>query len=262
MILFDPAYYWGLLVAMAAMSVPVFVGLQWIRAGYGVMYTPKWGPVISNRIGWVLMELPALLCFIAVWLVALGQGYPAARQPWPIVIGGLFALHYAQRSLVFPLLMRGSSKMPLAIIGMGILFNSINAYLIAAWLFAIAPIDYYDGWAQCPAFWVGIAFFIAGMSINLHSDNIIRHLRQPSDPRHYIPRGGMFRYVTSANYFGEFTEWVGFAILSWSWAGAVFALWTFANLAPRAAQLHRRYISEFGDEYRQLHRRYIIPFIY
>jgi 3-oxo-5-alpha-steroid 4-dehydrogenase 1 len=72
----------------------------------------------------------------------------------------------------------------------------------------------------------------------------------------------MFRYVTSANYLGEFTEWVGYAILTWSAAGAVFALWTFANLAPRAVKLHERYCDEFGDEYRKLNRRYILPFIY
>ena len=34
----------------------------------------------------------------------------------------------------------------------------------------------------------------------------------------------------SANYFGELLEWTGFAVASWSWAGAVFAWWTFANL--------------------------------
>ena len=82
--------------------------------------------------------------------------------------------------------------------------------------------------------------FMAGMAVNLHSDHIIRNLRKPGDTRHYIPRGGMFRYVSSANYFGELLEWTGFAVASWSWAGAVFAWWTFANLAPRAASLYKR----------------------
>ena len=90
----------------------------------------------------------------------------------------------------------------------------------------------------------------------------IRRLRKPGDTRHYIPRGGMFRYVSSANYFGELTEWIGFAIASWSWAGAVFAWWTFANLAPRSASLYRRYQREFGTEFTSLRRKRIIPFIY
>ena len=72
----------------------------------------------------------------------------------------------------------------------------------------------------------------------------------------------MFRYVSSANYFGELLEWTGFAVASWSWAGAVFAWWTFANLAPRAASLRRRYEQEFGEEFTKLRRKRIIPFIY
>ena len=72
----------------------------------------------------------------------------------------------------------------------------------------------------------------------------------------------MFRYVSSANYFGEVVEWTGFAILTWSWAGAVFALWTFANLAPRALKINDRYRREFGDEFTSLRLKSIIPFIY
>ena len=102
---------------------------------------------------------------------------------------------------------------------------------------------------------------MAGMAVNLHSDHIIRNLRKPGDTRHYIPRGGMFRYVSSANYFGELLEWTGFAV-AWSWAGAVFAWWTFANLAPRAASLYKRYAQEFGKEFTALKRKKIIPFIY
>ena len=104
--------------------------------------------------------------------------------------------------------------------------------------------------------------FFSGIAINLNSDNIIRNLRRPGDTKHYIPRGGMFRYVSSANYFGEFLEWVGFAVLTWSAAGAVFAIWTFANLAPRAARIHRRYSQEFGEEFDKLRLKRIIPFIY
>ena len=72
----------------------------------------------------------------------------------------------------------------------------------------------------------------------------------------------MFRFVSSANYFGELVEWTGFAIASWSGAGLLFVWWTFANLAPRSAALYRRYEAEFGDEFRKLKRKRIIPFIY
>ena len=72
----------------------------------------------------------------------------------------------------------------------------------------------------------------------------------------------MFRYVSSANYFGEVLEWTGFAVASWSTAGLLFVWWTFANLAPRSASLYRRYEKEFGAEFTSLGRKRIIPFIY
>ena len=142
-------------------------------------------------------------------------------------------------------------------------FNVINAYMIGGWLFHVASPAYYPvSWLWSPLFILGVVVFIIGMVINLQSDHIIRHLRKPGDSSHYIPMNGLYRYVTAANYFGEFTEWVGFAILTWSIPGVVFAMWTFANLAPRARALHARYTEEFGDKYKALDRKFIIPFVY
>jgi len=256
--IFQPEIYDTALGCMVVMAVIVFIGLHRINAGYGMMRSKGWGPAIDNRIGWVIMEAPSFFAMLALWLFSARRSEPALT-----VMVLLFLIHYFQRSFIFPCLMRGKSKMPLAIILMGIVFNVINTYMIGGWLFYVSPIDSYPtSWLTSPLFILGTLIFLAGMAINIHSDNIIRHLRKPGDTRHYIPKGGMYRYVTSANYLGEFTEWVGYAILTWSPAGAIFALWTFANLAPRARAIHRRYISEFGDEYASLGRRYIIPFIY
>ena len=158
--------------------------------------------------------------------------------------------------------MRGNSKMPLGIVLMGMTFNTLNALMQGGWIFFLAPENYYADWFSKPFIYIGIAIFFAGMFINWQADYIIRHLRKPGDTKHYIPKGGMFRYVSSANYFGELVEWTGFAIASWSWAGAVFVLWTFANLAPRSASLYKRYEKEFGEEFTSLKRKRIIPFIY
>ena len=57
----------------------------------------------------------------------------------------------------------------------------------------------------------------------------------------------MYRYVTSANYFGEIVEWAGWAILTCSLSGLVFLWWTIANLVPRANAIWCRYREEFGD---------------
>ncbi len=244
------------LIAMALMGVVVFVVLYFVEAGYGYLFNPKFGFPLSNKVGWVLMEAPAF--FVMAWWCCKADG----TQSVQLVLAALYLLHYFQRSFIFPLLMRGRSKMPVGIALMGLLFNSINAYLIGCWLFELAPTGYYAGWFGDLRFWSGLVIFLLGMGINMQADHIVRNLRKPGDTRHYIPRGGMFRYVSSANYFGELVEWTGFAIATWSWTGTLFVWWTFANLAPRSASLYKRYEKEFGAEFTSLRRKRILPFIY
>lgn len=249
--------YYTFLGVMAVMAVVVFVALHFVEAGYGYLFNPKFGCPISNKVGWVMMESPVFVAMALLW------GLSDRRlETAPLVLFLLFELHYFHRSFIFPLRLRGQSKMPLGIVVMGMLFNTLNALMQGGWIFYLAPEGFYDGWLAKPMSWIGILLFFTGMGINLHSDHIIRTLRKAGDTRHYIPHGGMFRYVTSANYFGELVEWTGFAIASSSWAGVVFVLWTFANLAPRAASLRRRYEQEFGEEFTRLKRKRIIPFIY
>lgn len=248
------------LIVMAVTALIVFIALYFVNAGYGMFFDKKWGLSLSNRIGWILMEAPVFVAMIFLWIFAPDE---YRFDPVRIVFLLLFQLHYFQRSFIFPFLIKGNSRMPLSIISMGVIFNLLNALMQGGWIFYISPLDYYTPeWFVSPQFIIGTIAFLAGMFINIQSDSIIRHLRKPGDRRHYIPRGGMFRWVSSANYFGEWLEWVGFAILTWSWAGAVFAWWTFANLAPRSAALYKRYTQEFGEEFTQEKRKRIIPFIY
>ncbi len=245
------------LIVMAVAALGVFVALHFFEAGYGYLFDRRYGAPVPNKIGWVVMEAPVFIFMCILWA--------CSERMWeaaPLTLFALFQTHYLQRAFIFPLLMRGNSKMPIGIVVMGMIFNTLNALMQGGWIFYVSPAGFYDGWFAKPYIYIGGAIFLFGMAVNLHSDSIIRHLRKPGDTRHYIPRGGMFRYVSSANYFGEFAEWVGFAVASWSWAGAVFAWWTFANLAPRAASLYRRYEKEFGAEFTELKRKKIIPFIY
>lgn len=245
------------LIIMSVTALAVFVALQFFEAGYGYLFDRRYGAPIPNKVGWVVMEAPVFIMMCVLWLLS-----DRTWEPVPLVLFLIFQSHYLQRAFIFPLLMRGNSKMPLGIVVMGMIFNTLNALMQGGWIFFISSTEYYEDWFSKPYLYIGAAIFIFGMAVNLHSDYIIRHLRKPGDTRHYIPRGGMFRYVSSANYFGELTEWIGFAIASWSWSGLVFAWWTFANLAPRAASLRRRYEKEFGEEFTSLKRKRIIPFIY
>ncbi len=258
-VLFGADLYWSVVYAMTGLAVVVFVALQWLEAPYGIAFSRKWGPSVNNKAGWVVMELPALVVML---LIIVMPG--ADRNAVTLVMAGLFVCHYTQRTLIFPLLMRGRSRMPWVIVLMGAVFNSINAYLIGGWLMVLGPRTglYTPAWLTSPQFIAGMMIFFIGMGINLHSDHVIRNLRKPGETAHKIPDGGLYRYVASANYLGELIEWTGFALLTRSMAGVVFVMWTAANLVPRSAKIHARYCAEFGEEYTRLHRRRIFPFIY
>ncbi len=246
------------------MAILVFIALFRFKAGYGYLSSSNWGPKINNKTAWVLMESPSFFLMLLFVLEHFNSKPVSSNSATVLyIMAGFFMLHYFQRSFVFPLLMRGHSKMPIVIMAMGIVFNSINSYIIGSWLFRYAPDGMYRiEWLSSPKFIAGAVIFFTGMAINLYSDHVIRHLRKPGDTKHYIPKKGMYKYVTSANYFGEVTEWIGYAILTWSPAGLLFAIWTFANLAPRAKSLTEKYEQEFGDEYKQLNKKNLIPFLW
>ena len=243
--------------AMAVIAVFVFIALYFVKAGYGIFRTKQWGLSINNKVAWVMMEAPVFIVMLYMWA---SNGACTALPSFLAFL--LFELHYFQRSFIFPMLMNGKSRMPIAIMLMGITFNVINGLLIGTSLFVFPPTLFNEGIAYLthPTAILGIAIFFVGMAINLHSDHVIRHLRQPGDTRHYLPQKGFYRYVTSANYFGELVEWTGFALLCSTPASWLFVVWTAANLIPRAAAIHRHYREEFGEAVGT--RKRVIPFVY
>jgi 3-oxo-5-alpha-steroid 4-dehydrogenase 1 len=241
---------------MAFMGLFVFVTLYFVDAGYGKFRSNKWGYSINNKLGWVLMECPALIP-IAYTIVALT---PSALA---ILFMSLYALHYVYRSFIFPAVLKGNSKMPLAITAMGATFNFTNSTLLCASVVAFPKESYTDicSYAGNWNFWLGIVLFFMGMYTHMKADHTIRNLRKPGDTNHYLPKGGLFDYVTSANYFGELLEWTGFAILLCNPAAWMFVWWTAANLVPRAHAINKKYRAEFGNEQVGKRKR-VIPFIY
>lgn len=243
---------------MSAAALFVFVALYFVRAGYGIFRTPQWGPSVPNRLGWMLMEFPVFVVMSVLWTCS-GAGSALPQ----FVFFLLFQLHYLQRSFVFPLLLKGKSRMPVSILLMGVVFNVLNGVMQAGGLFWFpsVPLGAGPGYLLEPHAVAGLLLFFAGMGINLHSDHVIRRLRRPGDTRHHLPQGGLYRCVTSANYFGELVEWTGFAVLTASPAAWVFVWWTAANLVPRADAIHRKYVEEFGTEAVGRRKR-IIPYLY
>ncbi len=89
--------------------------------------------------------------------------------------------------------------------------------------------------------------FVAGFVINRGADAALRRLRQPGDGGYRVPRGGLYRWISCPNYLGEILVWCGWALATWSLPGLAFALFTAANLAPRARAHHRWYREHFPD---------------
>ena len=197
--------YHTLLYAMPVLAVIVFIALFFVKAGYGIFQSRQWGISLPNKVGWVLMECPAFLMMLFFWLQS-----PARSSSVLLSFFLLFELHYFQRSFIFPMLMKGKSRMPIAITAMGVLFNVINTFLIGYDLFYLHASTYTEAWFTTPSFIGGCLLFFGGMGINLHADHIIRNLRPAGDTRHYLPQKGIYHYVTSGNYFGELVEWTGF----------------------------------------------------
>jgi protein-S-isoprenylcysteine O-methyltransferase Ste14 len=147
--------------------------------------------------------------------------------------------------------------MPVSIVGMAVVFNCINASINARWISHFG--DYPDSWMWNTPFILGVVVFFLGWAINQHSDYVLFRLRSPGEGGYKVPRGGLYRWVSCPNYLGEMLEWVGWAIAAWSLAGLAFAVFTIANLLPRAIANHRWYREQFADYPPE--RRAVVPFL-
>jgi 3-oxo-5-alpha-steroid 4-dehydrogenase 1 len=247
--------YSYLLLAWAAVGACVFVALQFLTAPYGRHSRPGWGPAIHRTAGWVIMESPAVIVFLACFLLSNRRTDPVA-----VVFMLLWLLHYVNRAFIYPFRLRGGElRMPVSVMAMGFLFNVMNGYLQGRGLFTLGPARGVE-WFCDPRFVMGILLFLGGYALNQQSDAILRRLRAPGDRGYRIPHGGGFGFVSCPNYTGELVEWLGWAILTWSPAGLVFFLWTAANLVPRARAHHRWYRERFVEY--PVERKAVFPFLY
>jgi 3-oxo-5-alpha-steroid 4-dehydrogenase 1 len=233
----------------------VFISLFFIKAPYGRYFRHNWGLSISNNLAWMIMESPSMLLF--AFLFVIGN---LPNSPVLIIFFLMWEAHYIHRAFIYPFTTSsGHKKMPVVVMLMAITFNLGNAYINGRYLFSLSG-GYPLRWLWDPRFIIGFLVFIAGFVINRWADQKLRALRQPGDTTYHVPQGGLYRWISCPNYFGEIVEWVGWAIATWSVPGAIFAFWTFANLAPRAFSHHTWYQKEFPDYPKE--RKALIPGIW
>ena len=224
---------------MFGWAILTLLGVLFIVAPYGRHARGGWGPVVPARIAWVTMESPAAVG------TALVFAFGAHRsEVVPLVLLAMWEVHYVNRTFVYPLRLRGAAKpMPALVVLLGFLFNSFNAYLNARWISHFG--EYAPSWLADPRFLLGAALMATGFAVNLWADGVLRKLRRPGETGYAIPRGGLYEWVSCPNYLGEITEWLGWALATWSLAGLAFALYTAANVGPRAVSHHAWYKEQF-----------------
>jgi protein-S-isoprenylcysteine O-methyltransferase Ste14 len=250
----EPVFYDWLVIAWLALAAITFIALFFITAPYGRFTRGGWGPRISARWGWVLMESPSLITFLVFYLLGDQRGNPLA-----IVFLAMWAFHYINRSFVYPFRVRSARpSITISVIAMGAVFNMGNGYLNSRYLYTLGP-DLELSWMLDPRFIIGVILFVCGFALNQQSDRILISLRRSGETGYKIPYGGGYRFVSCPNYLGEIIEWGGWALAVWNPGGLAFFVWTAANLAPRAIKTHGWYKREFPDYPPK--RKALIPFI-
>lgn len=250
----DPIYNITLL-AWLILSPVIFVALLYMVAPYGRHSRSGWGISLNNKIGWTIMESVSPLIFALCFIFAEA---PLSTTSWILLF--LWEAHYIHRAFIYPFSLKGSGEgMPLSIVLSGIFFNLMNATLNGYFVFTLSG-GYASNWISDPRFIIGAAVFICGFVINRQSDYILSKLRQPRETGYTIPKGGLYRWISCPNYFGEILIWIGWAIATWSLAGLSFAMWTTANLAPRAISHYKWYREKFADY--PAERKILVPGIW
>jgi 3-oxo-5-alpha-steroid 4-dehydrogenase 1 len=220
-----------------------FITLFFVSAPYGRHIRQGWGSQLPNWLGWLLMESISAIGMLVMFL--LGD---AAKTATLVIFLLMWEAHYIHRAFIYPFLLHGcKKKMPLVIALLAAVFNLGNVYLNGRYLFHFSGDRYGTDWLLDPRFIAGAILFVIGFSINRWADNTLQGLRRPGATDYKIPYGGLYRYISCPNYFGEIIEWFGWALATWSIPGLAFAAWTFANLAPRAWSHHKWYHEQFSN---------------
>ncbi|XP_021897373.1 steroid 5-alpha-reductase DET2 [Carica papaya] len=256
----DQTFFRYCLLALYLIAPPTVIALKFLQAPYGKHNRPGWGPTIYAPLSWFFMESPTL------WLTFLLFPYGRHHSnPKALLLISPFLLHYFNRTCLYPLRLHRSitqrkpaSGFPVSVAMTAFSFNLLNTYLQARWVSHYKDDYEGDGWFLW-RFLGGLVLFLVGMWVNLWADRVLVGLKREGGG-YKVPRGGLFEMVSCPNYFGEVVEWLGWAVMTWSWVGFGFFLYTCANLVPRARASHKWYLRKFDDYPKG--RKAVVPFLY
>ncbi|HVY30237.1 MAG TPA: hypothetical protein VHB79_26955 [Polyangiaceae bacterium] len=112
----------------------------------------------------------------------------------------------------------------------------------------------------------GALVFVAAEAGNARAHRMLRDLRPVGTKGRVIPRGFLFERVSCPHYLFEILSWVGFAIVTETWAARAFCVVGAGILAAWAHTRHVAYRNDFdGSEGREKYpeaRRALIPGVF
>lgn len=248
--------YW-IPLSMIIAAVVVFIAEAGVglKAKYGRYSAPN-NIGLKAPIAWLLQECPAF--FVPLFLIfyhkaSLFNGLQQLNTN--LIILGYFMIHYFNRSFIYTMRIKSDKKVNVMENFLAFVFCSVNGAQIGHFHTVYVNNSVTD-WN----FILGSAIFFAGLILNIDSDNRLINLRKSSTGGYKIPYGGLFDYVSAANYSAECFEWFGFALASWSMPGLAFSLFTISNTGPRGYHHHQFYKQKFGKTY-PANRKALIPFL-
>ena len=106
------------------LAIIIFVLLSLITAPYGRFRRKGWGPMISSRIAWIIMEMPSLLMPIFFFIF---NPYTTVSLIFLLI----WLSHYFHRTLIYPFRISDPAKpFSIVIMSWGFIFNLMNSYVI------------------------------------------------------------------------------------------------------------------------------------
>ena len=109
-------YSW---IAIGIISFPFILKYN---APYGRHTSNNWGYLIDNKLGWIVMELPALLLCPILFFISTNE-----KSILTSFFIFLWIIHYFNRTIVYPNRIKTKKKkIPLLIAVLAFIFNLIN----------------------------------------------------------------------------------------------------------------------------------------
>ena len=242
-----------ILIPWLLLAIFSFFFLIKTNAPYGRFSDNNWGILISYKLGWFIQEIVSPLTFFYFFIGGIANKNIIS---WTLCL--IWIIHYINRSIIFPARISNSSRIPITVIISAIFFNLINGFINGYYIGNI--LNFPSSYLLSMKFITGFIILITGFIINISSDEILIKIKK-QNIGYQIPKGGLYKYISCPNYFGEIIQWIGFAVITWSFPALLFVIWTAANLIPRAKAHNSWYKRRFKEKYPK-NIKAIFPFIF